>query len=108
MFSPRATSSACGPAWAGQTTSRAAKDGNFYIAEQEDRDKPARVACDANGTMLARMESRHVHGVGVDRHDDIYAGLTTDRSVDKFVRKRGLRPEGSSTSPRSTTASRPR
>jgi len=37
--------------------------------------------------VLARMESRHVHGVGVDSRGDIYAGLTTERSVDKFVRK---------------------
>jgi hypothetical protein len=41
---------------------------------------------DATGTVLARMESRHVHGVGVDARGDIYAGLTVDRSVDKFVR----------------------
>ncbi len=63
------------------------KDGNFYIAEQEDDGKPAYVCVrDANGTVLARMESRHVHGVGVDGHGDIYAGLTTERGVDKFVR----------------------
>ena len=63
------------------------KDGNFYIAEQEDGDRPAYVCVrDANGTVLARMESRHVHGVGVDSRGDIYAGLTQDRSVDKFVR----------------------
>jgi len=64
------------------------KDGNFYIAEQEDEGKPAYVCVrDANGTVLARMESRHVHGVGVDSRGDIYAGLTTERSVDKFVRQ---------------------
>ena len=63
------------------------KDGTFYIAEQEDGDKPAYVCVrDAKGTVLARMESRHVHGVGVDSRGDIYAGLTQDRSVDKFVR----------------------
>ena len=64
------------------------KDGNFYIAEQEDGDKPAQVCVrDANGTVLARFDSRHDHGVGVDSRGDIYAGLTTERSVDKFVRK---------------------
>ena len=26
--------------------------------------------------MLARLESRHVHGVGVDSHGDIYPGLS--------------------------------
>jgi DNA-binding beta-propeller fold protein YncE len=64
-----------------------ANDGTFVIAEQEDGDKPAYVCVrDANGNVLARMESRHVHGVGVDSRGDIYAGLTVDRSVDKFVR----------------------
>jgi DNA-binding beta-propeller fold protein YncE len=64
------------------------KDGNFYIAEQEDGDKPAYVCVrDAQGNVLVRMESRHVHGVGVDSRGDIYAGLTQDRSVDKFVRQ---------------------
>ena len=63
------------------------KDGNFYIAEQEDDGKPAYVCVrDANGAVLARMESRHVHGVGVDSRGDVYAGLTQERSVDKFVR----------------------
>jgi DNA-binding beta-propeller fold protein YncE len=63
------------------------KDGNFYIAEQEDGGNPAYVTvCDGRGTVLAKMESRHVHGVGVDSRGDIYAGLTQDRSVDKFVR----------------------
>jgi hypothetical protein len=64
------------------------KDGTFYIAEQEDGDKPAYICVrDANGKVLARLESRHIHGVGVDSRGDIYAGLTVDRSVDKFVRK---------------------
>ena len=65
------------------------KDGNFYIAEQEDAGNPAYVTVrDPQGKVLARMASRHVHGVGVDSHGDIYAGLTQDRSVDKFVRTR--------------------
>lgn len=63
------------------------QDGNFVIAEQEADGNPAYVCVrDANGAVLARMESRHVHGVGVDSRGDIYAGLTVDRSVDKFVR----------------------
>src|SRR5689334_5261887 len=62
-------------------------DGNYYIAEQEYDDKPAYVCVrDSNGAVLVRLESRHVHGVGVDSRGDIYAGLTVDRSVDKFVR----------------------
>jgi len=65
------------------------KDGNFYIAEQEENGGPAHIAVrDAQGKLLARMESRHVHGVGVDSKGDIYAGLTQDRSVDKFIRVR--------------------
>ena len=57
-------------------------------AEQEDGDKPAYICIrDANGNVLTRLESRHIHGVGVDSRGDIYAGLTVDRSVDKFVRK---------------------
>ena len=64
-----------------------AQDGTFVIAEQEADGNPAYVCVrDADGTVLARMESRHVHGVGVDSRGDIYAGLTVDRSVDKFVR----------------------
>lgn len=63
------------------------KDGIYYIAEQEDGDKPATICIrDAEGKVLARLESRHIHGVGVDSRGDIYAGLTVDRSVDKFVR----------------------
>ena len=63
------------------------RDGTFIIAEQEDGGNPAYVCVrDAKGTVLAKMESRHVHGVGVDSRGDIYAGLTVDRSVDKFVR----------------------
>jgi DNA-binding beta-propeller fold protein YncE len=64
------------------------KDGNFYIAEQELDGKPAQVCVrDPNGAVLVRFDSRHDHGVGVDSRGDIYAGLTTERSVDKFVRK---------------------
>ena len=56
-------------------------------AEQEDGDKPAYVCVrNEKGEVLAKLESRHVHGVGVDSHGDIYAGLTVDRGVDKFVR----------------------
>lgn len=63
------------------------KDGTFYIAEQEDGDKPAYICIrDAQGQVLARLESRHIHGIGVDSRGDIYAGLTVNHSVDKFVR----------------------
>ena len=43
------------------------KDGNFYIAEQEDAGKPAYVCVrDGQENVLARLESRHVHGVCVE------------------------------------------
>jgi DNA-binding beta-propeller fold protein YncE len=65
------------------------RDGNFYIAEQEDNGNPAYVTVrDGNGNVLARSPSRHVHGIGVDSQGNIYAGLTQERSVDKFVRVR--------------------
>ena len=63
------------------------KDGIFYIAEQEYDDKPAYICIrDGKGNVLTRLESRHIHGVGVDSRGDIYAGLTVDQSIDKFVR----------------------
>jgi DNA-binding beta-propeller fold protein YncE len=63
------------------------KDGNFYIAEHEDSGNPAYCTVRSpTGEVLAKMESRHVHGIGVDSKGDIYAGLTQDRGVDKFVR----------------------
>ena len=63
------------------------KDGNYYIAEQEADGNPAYCTVrDPSGNVLAKMESRHVHGIGVDSQGNIYAGLTQDRSVDKFVR----------------------
>ncbi len=83
-----ATILASGPEWADPTTSSRGKDGNYYIAEQEaDVATPAYCTVRApDGTVLAKLESRHVHGIGVDSRGDIYAGLTQERSVDKFVR----------------------
>jgi len=61
-------------------------DGIFYIAEQEHDDKPAYICLrDGTGSVITRLESRHIHGVGVDSRGDIYAGLTVDKSVDKFA-----------------------
>src|SRR5436853_143844 len=58
-------------------------NGDSYVNDG----KPAQVCVrDANGTVLVRFDSRHDHGVGVDSRGDIYAGLTQERSVDKFVR----------------------
>ncbi|HVH81528.1 MAG TPA: hypothetical protein VM782_19160 [Stellaceae bacterium] len=65
------------------------KDGNYYIAEQEADGNPAYCTVrNPSGEVLAKMESRHVHGIGVDSQGNIYAGMTQDRGVDKFVRVR--------------------
>ncbi len=66
-------------------------DGTFYICEQlagrEPDDPPGFVQVrDAAGNLLTRMPARHTHGICVDSRGDIYVGLTTDRSVDKYVR----------------------
>ena len=59
---------------------------NDIIAEQEDEGKPAYVCVRGpQENVLTRLESRHVHGVGVDSRGDIHAGLTQDRNLDKFV-----------------------
>ena len=62
-------------------------DGISYIAEQEDGDKPAYVCVrDKDGNVLTRLETRHIHGIGINSRGDIFAGLTLDKNVDKFVR----------------------
>ncbi len=64
-------------------------DGLFYICEQEADGNPPRVAVrDGDGEVLARWDSRHAHGIWVDSQGDICLGLTTSRSVDKYVRAR--------------------
>ena len=63
------------------------KDGNFYIAEQEDTaTRPIARPRRPTERCSPSMESRHVHGIGVDSQGNIYAGLTQNRGVDKFVR----------------------
>ena len=54
------------------------QDGTFTIAEQEDGTTIPRMSACATRGKSARphAESRHVHGVGVDSHGDIYAGLS--------------------------------
>ncbi|OGA39822.1 MAG: hypothetical protein A3G24_16230 [Betaproteobacteria bacterium RIFCSPLOWO2_12_FULL_62_13] len=64
------------------------KDGIFYICEQKADGAPGFVSIrDGEGTVLARWESRQVHGLWVDSHGDIYLGSTTNHSVDKYLRK---------------------
>lgn len=63
-------------------------DGVFYIAEQEvDGGPPHLSLCQEDGTLIDRWAIRHAHGLWVDSHGDIYLGLTTNHSVDKYVRQ---------------------
>lgn len=63
------------------------KDGAFYICEQAANGQPPRLSIrDADGTVMAQWPIRHTHGLWVDSHGDIYLGLTTSHSVDKYVR----------------------
>ena len=67
-----------------------ARDSNgvFYLCEQAaDDDGPVVTIRDGDGSVMARWEIRHAHGLWVDSTGDIYLGLTTDHSVDKWVRK---------------------
>ena len=62
-------------------------EGIFYICEQEaDGEPPHTSVRDGEGNVLARWPTRHAHGMWVDSHGDIYLGLTTSHSVDKYVR----------------------
>ena len=63
-------------------------DGLFYIAEQEADGNPPRVTIrNADGEIQQRWDTRHAHGIWVDSRGDIYLGLTTSHSVDKYVRQ---------------------
>ena len=62
--------------------------GVFYVAEQEvDGGSPYVSLWQADGTLITRWEIRHAHGLWVDSKGDIYLGLTTNHSVDKYVRQ---------------------
>ena len=62
-------------------------DGLFYICEQEADGNPPRVTVrDGDGEVLTRWDVRHAHGIWVDSRGDVYLGLTTSQSVDKYVR----------------------
>ena len=63
------------------------KDGAFYICEQAAAGQPPRLSIrDADGTVMAQWPIRYTHGLWVDSHGDIYLGVTTSHSVDKYVR----------------------
>ena len=63
------------------------KDGIFYISERPEDDKPPQISVlDREGKVLARWRSRSAHGSWVDANGDIYLALTSEKSVDKYVR----------------------
>ena len=63
------------------------KDGIFYISERPENEKPPQMSVlDREGKVLARWPSRSAHGSWVDANGDIYLALTSEKSVDKYVR----------------------
>jgi len=63
------------------------KDGIFYTSERPEDDKPPQISVlDREGKVLARWASRSAHGSWVDANGDIYLALTSEKSVDKYVR----------------------
>ena len=64
------------------------KNGLFYIAEQAyDNNPDCLTIRDGDGEIVDRRPVRHAHGLWVDSRCDIYLGLTTFHSVDKYVLK---------------------
>ena len=65
------------------------RDGIFYTSERPENGRPAQISVlDGQGKVLARWPSRSAHGSWVDSHGDIYLALTSEKSVDKYVRQR--------------------
>ena len=63
------------------------KDGIFYTSERPENDKPPQISVlDREGKVLARWASRSAHGSWVDANGDNYLALTSEKSVDKYVR----------------------
>ena len=63
-------------------------DGVFYFSELATDESPPRVSVlDREGNVLARWNSRSGHGLWVDSRGDIYLALTSDMSIDKYVRQ---------------------
>lgn len=51
-----------------------------------DGNPPRVTVRDRDGEVLTRWDVRHAHGIWVDSRGDVYLGLTTSQSVDKYVR----------------------
>ncbi len=62
-------------------------DGTFYTSERPEDNKPPQISVlDGEGKVLERFPSRSAHGSWVDAHGDLYLALTSEKSVDKYVR----------------------
>ena len=62
-------------------------EGIFYTSERPEDNKPPQISVlDGEGKVLERFPSRSAHGSWVDAHGDLYLALTSEKSVDKYVR----------------------
>jgi DNA-binding beta-propeller fold protein YncE len=62
-------------------------EGIFYTSERPEDNKPPQMSVlDGEGKVLERFPSRSAHGSWVDAHGDLYLALTSEKSVDKYVR----------------------
>jgi DNA-binding beta-propeller fold protein YncE len=62
-------------------------EGIFYTSERPEDNKPPQMSVlDGEGKVLERFPSRSAHGSWVDTHGDLYLALTSEKSVDKYVR----------------------
>jgi len=65
------------------------KDGVFYIAETTAGGGPGYVSVrDRAGNVIARWQTRQMHGLTVDSHGDLYLGSAQNRCIDKYIRRR--------------------
>ena len=65
------------------------REGIFYISERVEPDgsAPRISVLDGQGNVLSRWDSHSAHGLWVDSRGDIYLALTSEHSVDKYVRQ---------------------
>jgi len=62
-------------------------EGIFSTSERPEDNKPPQMSVlDGEGKVLERFPSRSAHGSWVDAHGDLYLALTSEKSVDKYVR----------------------
>ena len=62
-------------------------EGIFYTSERPEDGKPPQISVlDGEGNVLERFPGRSAHGSWVDAHGDLYLALTSEKSVDKYVR----------------------